>query len=67
MKVVFYSTGCPNCRMLEAKLKAKGIKYEIESDIKVMEEKEFMSMPMLEVDGKIMNYAAASQWLNNIK
>ena len=42
MKVVFYSTGCPNCRMLEAKLKAKGIKYEIESDIKVMEEKEFM-------------------------
>lgn len=67
MKVVFYSTGCPKCKVLEAKLNAKGVEYETESDMKVMEEKEFMSMPMLEVDGKIMNFAAAIAWINNIK
>lgn len=64
MNVVLYSTGCAQCRALEAKLMAKKIVYTKESDMKVMEEKEFMSVPMLEVDGKIMNYSAATEWLN---
>ena len=67
MKVIFYSTGCPKCKVLEAKLNSKGIEYETESDMKVMEEKEFMSMPMLEVDDKVMNFSAAVEWINNIK
>ena len=67
MNVVLYSTGCPMCRSLEARLMAKKIIYEKETDMKVMEEKEFMAVPMLEVDGKIMNYAAAIEWLNNYK
>lgn len=67
MNVVLYSTGCPKCHVLEAKLEQKGIQYRVESDMKVMEEKEFMAVPMLEVDEKIMNFSAAVEWLNNYR
>jgi len=66
MSVTLYSTGCANCRVLESKMEAKGIKYEHISDIDVMREKGFMSVPMLEVDGKVMNFAEANEWLKNI-
>ena len=67
MDITLYSTGCMNCKMLEAKLKAKNIKYQIESDMNVMEEKGLMSVPALEVDGKIMNFRAATEWINRLK
>ena len=67
MNVVLYSTGCVNCRLLESKLMAHKIPYKKETDMKVMEEKEFMSVPILEVDGRVMNFGAANQWLNNYK
>ena len=30
--IKLYSTGCPQCRMLEARLKSKGYEFEIVSD-----------------------------------
>lgn len=64
MNVVLYSTGCAKCRVLEAKLKAKKIEYKEVTDMNIMESKGFMSVPMLEVDGEIMNYRAAVDWVN---
>lgn len=63
-KVVLYSTHCPRCIVLEKKLKEKGISYEEVNDISVMEEKGFMSVPKLEVDGTIMDYAEAFRYIN---
>lgn len=63
-KVVLYSTGCPRCRVLEKKLQQKKIDYEEINDIKIMEDKGYINIPVLEVDDKIMNFKEAVDWTN---
>ena len=65
MGIVLYSTGCPKCKVLEAKMKSKGIGYIEINDIEVMESKGIMSLPMLEVDGKLMEFSEAIKWVND--
>lgn len=65
MEVILYSNHCPQCRVLEAKLKQKGIEYREINDIDLMLEKGFKSMPMLEVNNEIMDYSQALKWLSN--
>lgn len=64
MNIILYSTDCPKCHVLEKKLESKGIKFNIEKDINVMEEKGFMSAPMLEIDGEIKDFNDAVVWVN---
>lgn len=59
-----YSIGCPRCIILEKKLKDKGIEYEIFSDKKKMIEMGLTDVPILEVDGKKMEYKEAVNWIN---
>lgn len=66
MKVILYTTHCPKCKVLTAKLKAKGVDYEEVTDIEIMKNKGFMSAPMLEVDGKVMGFAEAVKWVNEV-
>lgn len=66
MNIVLYTTFCPKCKVLEKKLQQKDIVYEVVTDIDVMTEKGFMSVPVLEVDGTIMDFKAASDWVNTI-
>lgn len=58
-----YSTGCPKCQVLKKKLDAAGINYTTESDIKIMKDKGFLQVPILEVDGKYMNFTEANKWI----
>lgn len=64
-EIILYSTGCPKCHVLEAKLKQKGINYTEINDMDVMTEKGFMSVPVLEVNGTTMNFTQAIEWVNN--
>ena len=64
MKVVFYTIGCPSCRVLELKLKKAGISYDTVADADVMREKGFKSAPILEVDGEVMAFDKAIAWVN---
>lgn len=64
MDIILYSTHCPQCNVLESKLKQKGIQYEEVNDVNVMVEKGFMSAPVLEVDGEVMNFGNAITWVN---
>jgi glutaredoxin len=64
MKIIIFSTGCPQCRVLEAKLKQKGIEYEVVNDIAIMTEKGYMSVPVLEVDDVSMTFKRAVDWVN---
>ena len=66
MKIVLYTTYCPKCKVLEKKLQQKNLVYEEVTDIDVMTEKGLMSVPVLEVDGEIMDFKAASDWINTI-
>lgn len=63
MGVVLYTTHCPQCMVLESKLKQSGLEYQTVEDINVMESKGFMSAPVLEVDGNSMNFIEAVKWL----
>lgn len=63
MDVILYSTNCPKCKVLEKKLDGIGIDYSVVTDVDVMEKKEFSSAPMLEVDGKVMDFGDAVKWV----
>ena len=62
--VVLYSTNCPKCQVLEKKLRDKGIEFQIETDVEIMENKGFLMVPMLEVGEEIYDYNEALQWVN---
>ena len=62
-----YSTGCPKCMVLEAKLKQKGIQYEICDTVEEMEKLGFTSVPMLVTDnGVTYDFSSAVQWINKM-
>lgn len=62
---VLYSAGCPKCKVLKGKLSAAGIQYIEVSSVEKMIEMGFDSVPILEVDGERMDFAAAVSWINN--
>lgn len=64
MAVILYSTHCPRCNVLEKKLYQKKIQYEEINDIEVMKSKGYLSVPILEVDGRIMDFKTANEWIN---
>jgi len=63
--ITLYTTHCPRCIVLEKKLTAKGIEFEICEDQDLMVEKGFMSAPMLEVDNEVLDFTKAVAWINN--
>lgn len=63
--IKLYSTNCPKCKILEKKLNEKNIQYEITTDINEMTNLGFNSAPMLDVEGKVLDYGKAIKWVNN--
>lgn len=61
--VILYEHGCPKCKVLKMKLDQKGIEYENITDIEVMKAKGFAEAPKLEVDGVVMGFKDAVDWL----
>ena len=62
-KIVFHSSHCPRCLILEKKLKEKGIQYEENNDVQIMISKGLEMAPALEVDGKLLDYTEAVDWI----
>lgn len=65
MEVVLYTIGCPKCRVLEAKLKAKGISYTEFTDVDYMVNNGLTTLPYLEVNSTIMDFKQAVDWVNS--
>ena len=65
--VVLYSTGCPRCKVLEAKLKQKNIEYTEVSDIEEIEKKGISSVPCLGVEEEILDFGSAVKWVNALE
>lgn len=66
MEVILYSTHCTKCVVLEKKLNQKSISYEEVNDVKIIREKGFLSVPMLEVDGEIMDFKTAFNYVESL-
>lgn len=64
MSITLYTTHCPKCSVLEKKLALKHIEYEEITDTQVMLDKGFVNVPILDVDGIIMDFSKANAWIN---
>ena len=64
MKVIFYSTHCPKCHVLEAKLKEKNVEYEENNNVDDMIKTGYRTAPLLEVNGEVMDFTSAIKWVN---
>lgn len=62
-KVILYEHGCPKCKILKMKLDQKGIQYEDVTDVEIMKSKGFKEAPKLEVDGVVMDFKKAVDWV----
>ena len=61
--ITLYTTGCPQCTVLEKMLNDKGITYGVVNDEQVMIDMGFTSAPMLTIDGKVYTFKEAMAWL----
>lgn len=59
-----YSTHCPKCQILEKKMAQKGIEYVEITDTQQMLDMGLKSVPWLEVNGQMMDFSQANQWIN---
>lgn len=64
MKIKLYSTGCPKCKVLKAKLNQKSIQFCEENDTVDMLARGITEVPVLEVDGVTMLFKEAVEWVN---
>lgn len=62
--IIVYSTGCPKCKVLIKKLDEKHIDYSICSDIAAMQLKKITQVPVMEVDGELMDFRESVDWIN---
>ena len=65
MSIILYSTRCPKCRVLDAKLHLADIEFEVCEDIDKMESLGIISAPVLGVDDKLLTFKEAVDWINN--
>lgn len=64
-EIVLYSTGCPRCAVLEKKLEQLGIEFEKNTNLDEMIALDMKTSPMLRMNDRLMDFAAAVEWLNN--
>lgn len=65
--VTLYSTHCPKCIMLEKKLNMAGVEFTVFDDADEMLNMGFTEIPMLEVDGKLLGFKEAVNWVNSVE
>lgn len=63
--IILYSTHCPRCLVLTRKLQSAGIQYETVNDVEVMRAKGFQEAPKLEVNGVVMGFKEAVDWIKS--
>lgn len=64
MNITLYSTGCPKCIVLKKKLTEKNIEYTENNDIETMASLGIDQVPVLSVDGELLQFADANKWIN---
>ena len=65
--VTLYSTGCPRCKVLKAKLEQKGIAYKVVDSVEEMQALGMTEVPILVSDGElpfVLDFIGALHWIN---
>lgn len=64
-KIILYSNNCPRCKILKKKLDDNKINYEIIDNVDTMIEKGLSTVPVLEINGRMLDFKEAVEWVNN--
>jgi hypothetical protein len=62
--IVLYSTKCPKCLVLERKMRQQGISFVENNSVQDMLALGFKQAPILSVDGELMGFKEANDWIN---
>lgn len=63
MKIIFYSTNCPKCKILKSKLDSLGLSYETNTNIEEMLSLGIQSAPALSINGVLLDFGRAIKWI----
>ena len=66
-EIIFYTIHCPNCNTLKRMLDAKNIQYTTNTNVEEMRALGMQSAPALKVNGQLMNFREARNWLKGIE
>lgn len=61
--IIFYSTNCPKCKVLKAKLDKTNIQYSVSENVDKMLQLGIQSVPALQIDDVILDFGQAVKWL----
>ena len=61
--ITVYTTHCPRCKILEKTLASRGVDYVAVEDVNAIMAKGFQMVPMMEVDGKVLDFKEAMFWI----
>lgn len=62
--IKLYSNGCPKCKVIKSKLESKNIVFEETDDTQRIILEGYKTFPVLEVDGRFMDFVSANNWVN---
>jgi glutaredoxin len=62
--IILYSTGCPRCNVLKKKLSEKNITYTENTSTEEMLALGITEVPVLSLDGVLLNFREAVDMLN---
>ena len=65
-KMILYSTGCPKCNVLKAKLKQKNVDYVENNNVDEMQKMGITTVPMLMINSDLLNFVEAVEYINNL-
>ena len=61
--LTLYSTGCPQCKVLKAKLQAANIDFVEITDLSILAEKQIIFVPMLDIGDKLLGFSDSIKWI----
>lgn len=64
--VTLYSTNCPKCKIIEAKLKQLGFDYKVITDIEEMKKLGITTAPVMLVDNKKYDFNNSIRYLKEV-
>ena len=68
MEIILYSADyCPKCQVLKKKLVAKYVEFKTVQDENILDEMGIDELPVLSINGELMNMAAANNWINSLE
>lgn len=62
--IILYTTHCPKCNILKAKLDEKNISYTEYDNVEFMKDMGITTVPVLNINNKLLEFKSAVDWVN---